>query len=1385
MAETAAGNVNESTDTGTSPLAPSNSDSSTPTLITCEKCAAIEDEEQKRQIENVVFSVSCPDGQVVNLFASTSDNDASCSNVCTHMILGRGKHGIPSSAVHVSRRSCVLRVVVVNTNKRNNAASHRLELVVLGSHPCRITRVPPLSTALLSLSSSSSSSSLQEENSLYIKSISQILNDNTNSGRDDMSPSSINIHHGDVIEPYARPMDVNVINAMTNGVYYPFTINITRVGDEKINGIAFARASRMINMTTMAPPPPSLMQNECEGSSQETIQFKAVVHETNNNLSTEVTTLNNVLTDNTATTLSDETSNNNKTDDEDEDMDKILHLVVSTEVKNDTTDGNICASTKLIENGLVINTDSSNEPQPEAAESTIPTSAANLSSSKENSRSDTSQDELSLDDTSLDDIDNAKDTIVDILRNVDCPGSFAVGGACENGVLLMPGLVVDGVGTIGLPLSGIQAIELSKRCEDAPFGRGSVTVVDKSVRNTFQLSPKNFKISNPSWAKDVENLTKKVCDGLGVISMKVQAQLYKLLLYEEGSFFAPHRDSEKVDGMFGTLVIVLPSQFAGGELIVNHKGEVKTFDQSSLSSFKTQYAAFYSDCKHEFTRVTSGHRLCLVYNLVKMESCRSLPKPKNIRAHVNRLKAAARKWEEEYDGNKIFINTSHKYTPAGIKNGSGSMKYKGGDSHLVELLESAIAEGAPIDYDHGTFSLTEEGYGEEDYDDYRGWRGGYGRSYTWGDTTDRNLTLTLSTWGLVEITDEEDDLLQEEEYFNDPEDETFEPTGNEGVNASRQYADVEAIVIWPRSQRWKVVTNNDTSKMCACIYKACEEGFPVSEPKHECIRKAEELIPRVKEKDMATLMKCIIKIGDDSLGKKLLFMYAEHRPLNIAKELLREFFDCVGIDAVYSILRASIDTSQFAADPTGVANLFIKYTDALSLPPSNTQQREELITTFVDSMSECISANKMPTKCIDLFPLEPILKLLICDKSEHYGLLAKSVLKGYTWMSSQRITITHTQYGSARTRVEEPKGPTILLGAASSLIGLCEKYGWSEFADEVIDAVNKLCLHKVDIALALVEKVIGFASSKEDTHRSIVCSRMASSVCERMLPDNLPSDSSHRGLFTLAACKRLFGVIQSHNPSAAPRFVAIVQTLDIDLVLYPLVTDSTVQKSINEQMKPSLCMLTTHCAQMLKSRLSAYVGGVNMWSVPHANLSKVGSYSSFLRNPCLQVHDWAVRKTDHKMFLQDLAPLVRVGDVRAESYQPGGRGAWHFKITKLRCSSVPMSSVGSMSCTCSSGQQQRYGYGQNRTNCQLSKHKATLLKCGEEKKKYDAVKLLLTAEQLFEIDGNVPDSDNRKRPAPSTTPLAHIAATPAVPNQDQLQQAVKKPKSSSEVIDLT
>ena len=50
---------------------------------------------------------------------------------------------------------------------------------------------------------------------------------------------------------------------------------------------------------------------------------------------------------------------------------------------------------------------------------------------------------------------------------------------------------------------------------------------------------------------------------LGVEPDHVRAELYKVLLYEPGSFFKKHRDTEKADGMFGTLVVQLPSRYIG------------------------------------------------------------------------------------------------------------------------------------------------------------------------------------------------------------------------------------------------------------------------------------------------------------------------------------------------------------------------------------------------------------------------------------------------------------------------------------------------------------------------------------------------------------------------------------------------------------------------------------------------------------------------------------------------------------------------------------------------------------------------------------------------------------------------------------------------------
>jgi hypothetical protein len=71
--------------------------------------------------------------------------------------------------------------------------------------------------------------------------------------------------------------------------------------------------------------------------------------------------------------------------------------------------------------------------------------------------------------------------------------------------------------------------------------------------------------------------------------------------------------------MFGSLVIVFPTPHEGGALMLRHDGKEWTFDSGKQLSGQERpsigYVAFYSDVVHEVTRVQSGHRVTLTYNL--------------------------------------------------------------------------------------------------------------------------------------------------------------------------------------------------------------------------------------------------------------------------------------------------------------------------------------------------------------------------------------------------------------------------------------------------------------------------------------------------------------------------------------------------------------------------------------------------------------------------------------------------------------------------------------------------------------------------------------------------------------------------------------------------
>ncbi|KAK0708876.1 hypothetical protein B0T21DRAFT_247800, partial [Apiosordaria backusii] len=92
----------------------------------------------------------------------------------------------------------------------------------------------------------------------------------------------------------------------------------------------------------------------------------------------------------------------------------------------------------------------------------------------------------------------------------------------------------------------------------------------------------------------------------------VRAEIYKMLLYEKGALFKPHTDTEKIPGMFGTLVICLPSPHEGGDVVVTHCGQRRVF---KTSEFEQSFICWYSDVTHEVVPVTLGYRWVLTYNL--------------------------------------------------------------------------------------------------------------------------------------------------------------------------------------------------------------------------------------------------------------------------------------------------------------------------------------------------------------------------------------------------------------------------------------------------------------------------------------------------------------------------------------------------------------------------------------------------------------------------------------------------------------------------------------------------------------------------------------------------------------------------------------------------
>jgi hypothetical protein len=397
--------------------------------------------------------------------------------------------------------------------------------------------------------------------------------------------------------------------------------------------------------------------------------------------------------------------------------------------------------------------------------------------------------------------------LLHVLEEIDRPGSFCVSGSLP---VVLPGLEVEGFGPIGLPLVPRQAQELIQHCEQAPYGKGEETRVDTDVRRVWHLKPERFALTNPDWEPFLKQTLRQVREGLGLEKQKLESHLYDLLLYEPGSFFLPHKDGEKLPRMVATLVLVLPSSFRGGELIVRHEGEEQTVDFGGGDKpFRIHFAAFYADCEHEVRPLQDGYRLCLIYNLTLAKAKKTITAPRTAE-YPARISPLLRKWAEGGEARKLVITLEHQYTQDGLTGDA----LKGADRVKARALHEAARQADCRAY---LALLTLHESGSAEYTD-GGFRG-RGRRYRDDDPGEfvagevYETSLTAEHWSdldgnrlpLGPLHVEEAEVLDPEAIEAvDPEEDFEGYTGNAGMTFDRWYRHA-AIVVWPNARHFDIL----------------------------------------------------------------------------------------------------------------------------------------------------------------------------------------------------------------------------------------------------------------------------------------------------------------------------------------------------------------------------------------------------------------------------------------------------------------------------------------------------------------------------------------------------------------------------------------------------
>lgn len=511
----------------------------------------------------------------------------------------------------------------------------------------------------------------------------------------------------------------------------------------------------------------------------------------------------------------------------------------------------------------------------------------------------------------------------ELLRSVDRPGDYCVGGRLQTP---MPRVVVDGAGELSFPLPRDQIEKLIRVATRAPYGKGTRTIVDTSVRDCRQIDARNVRLFGSAWSDSLAKVMERVARGLGLPAERLGVDLYKLLVYSPGGFFAEHRDTEKVPGMVATLSLSLPTRGVGGELVVRHGGRETTFDMAAREPSELAFAAFYADCLHEVLPVTEGYRVSLVFNLslTSSDDVAGAPDYEDLATSVAECLTEWRRESGADEGraDKLVWLLDHEYSDDGLSFAT----LKNTDAAVARVLGTAADRA---DCELYAAALRIEEYGIPEFT----WGGDWGDGDDDVDALMQEVTDSwefLDAWaardgkrprfGQIPLKDSE--LLPEDCLADaEPDDRRLEEsTGNEGPTLEHIYR-LATLVVWPRERTvdvlaaggidgavaWAATRIKGEGDAAGRILARLVEIWPMQEHSH-------------REQDRAAMLRLLADRGEARIASRFVHRVVAAKYDGSENEPLAAVMSVIGADDAAAFLLGLVER-QLPLRPASVVDL--------------------------------------------------------------------------------------------------------------------------------------------------------------------------------------------------------------------------------------------------------------------------------------------------------------------------------------------------------------------------------------------------------------------------------------------------------------------------------